>query len=343
MMIKMIYVAIYSLENTVLICICFCFFIATQLNGSSQWSSPSNSSTQGGQNIPLGEDINKVLSLLKLKSQTTAKDPAKPPIVPPPQGNQSGPPMKLLPVPIFKNGEKPSEKADKDAKGLPDTPSTSDLTESLAKHAGKVPSSRSSLVPEDGAPEGPAVVAQNGRDLKQNGRGLKGSFLDVDGPDDRSESLAEDSRPVNASSLEQENQSQPREVPTQGEAPDCNIEEPEEDPSLDAAVATDRAEQQCADEAAAAALTSEESSKEAVCAALLSSLVVENGVPKPRRGRPPKQAKAAPSLPEAKTRPPPPQKVKHSPRLHPEGRQLRSRSPALGRAHTRRGQRRGRK
>ena len=35
-------------------------------------------------------DINKVLSLLKLKSQTTAKDPAKPPIVPPPQGNQSG-------------------------------------------------------------------------------------------------------------------------------------------------------------------------------------------------------------------------------------------------------------
>ena len=265
--------------------------------------------------------------------------------------------MKLLPVPIFKNGEKPSEKADKDAKGLPviDTPSTSDLTESLAKHAGKVPSSRSSLVPEDGAPEGPDVVAQNGRDLKQNGRGLKGSFLDVDGPDDRSESLAEDSRPVNASSSEQENQSQPREVPTQGEAPDCNIEEPEEDPSLDAAVATDRAEQQCADEAtdraeqqcadeaAAVALTSEESSKVTVCAALLSSLVVENGVPKPRRGRPPKQAKAAPSLPEAKTRPPPPQKVKHSPRLHPEGRQLRSRSPALRRAHTRKGQRRGRK
>ncbi|XP_048107043.1 MAX gene-associated protein isoform X3 [Alosa alosa] len=252
---------------------------AAQVSSSSQLSSPSNSGAQGQQNIPSsGLDINKVLSLLKVKSL-------------PPQYSHLGAPVKLLLVPVLKNVGKPDEKADAEAKdpaALTDTPSTADATETFSVHAGKVTFSPFSLNP--GTTEGPSVC---------NGRDLKGNCRAVDSSDDHSESLAEDagnispSGPVDASSSEHKNESRPKEVPTPGggEVPGCNIEKPEEQPCSDVAITTETAEHQCVDESVSAA-EANMANVHAKQPAPTPTPLVENGVPKRKRGRPRKHPKA---------------------------------------------------
>lgn len=177
--------------------------------------------------------------------------------------------------------------------------------------------------------------------------------LDMNGSDDRSESLVEDagnispSGPVNASSPQQKPSSQPREVSTDGGEKGVEPEpeaDTEEQSRPDAALATDTAEQQCVDQKGSADQTSppERSSKNKKKRNASPPPVVENTAPKRKRGRPPKHAKqAAAALPKAKTAPPAPQKVKHSTRL--QARQLRSHSPVSTRTRPRRGKRRGRR
>ncbi|XP_076128618.1 uncharacterized protein LOC143109701 [Alosa pseudoharengus] len=335
---------------------------AAQVSSSSQLSSPSNSGAQGQQNIPSsGLDINKVLSLLKVKSL-------------PPQYSHLGGPVKLLLVPVLTNVGKPDEKADAEAKdpaALTDTPSTADATETSSVHAGKVTFSPFSLKP--GTTEGPSVC---------NGRDLKGNCQAVDSSDDHSsESLAEDagnispSGPVDASSSEHKNESRPKEVPTPGggEVPGCNIEKPEEQPCSDVAIATEKAEHQCVDESVSAA-EANMANVHAKQPAPTPTTLVENGVPKRKRGRPRKHPKAERGrprkhpkaddpTPKTQPAPPPPPKTqsaapppktqsaapppktqsssKHSPRL--QARHLRSHLPVTTRTHTRRGKRRGRR
>lgn len=179
----------------------------------------------------------------------------------------------------------------------------------------------------------------------------KGHCLDVKGSDDHSESVVEDagnmspSGPVNASSSQQENYSQHREVSIEGAENALKLEQEVKVQSLsDDALATDTAEQQCVDEKASADQTSEnipeKSRKNTKKRNAPPPPVVENAAPKRKRGRPPKHAKqAAAAQPKPKTAPPVSQKVKHSTRL--QARQLRSHSPVSTRTHLRRGKRRG--
>ncbi|XP_042565810.1 MAX gene-associated protein-like isoform X2 [Clupea harengus] len=298
----------------------------TQLGSSSQRSSPSNSGTQGGE-APNNEELEERPSL----DADEATDRAERPSLDADEATDR------------EEQQCADEATDREEQQCADEATDRAQQPSLDADEATDRAERPSLDADEATDraERPSLDADEATDREER------PSLDADEATDRAEQQCADEATDRAEQQCADEATDREEQQCADEATDraeqqCADEATDRAEQQCADEATDRAQQQCADEAAAVALTSEESSKVTVCAALLSSLVVENGVPKPRRGRPPKQAKAAPSLLEAKTRPPPPQKVKHSPRLHPEGRQLRSRSPALGRAHTRRGQRRGR-